>query len=72
MAKYGMPRRLLAPFKALTSWAHPAAAAVPSGDLSTVRGIAFSIRHSSTLRMTHYRDFLAARSLSLGRSTCAW
>jgi hypothetical protein len=44
----------------------------PIGGLSTVRGIAFSIRHSSTLRITHTASFLPSGSLSLGRSICAW
>ena len=43
----------------------------PIGGLNTVRGIAFSIRHSSTLRMTHTASFLPSGSLSFGRSTCA-
>jgi hypothetical protein len=34
----------------------------------TVRGIAFSIRHSSTLRMTHTASFLPPGSDSFGRS----
>ena len=43
----------------------------PIGGLSTVRGMAFSIRHSSTLRMTHTASFLPPGSVSFGRSTCA-
>ena len=43
----------------------------PIGGLSTVRGIAFSIRHSSTLRITHTASFLPPGSLSFGRSICA-
>ena len=43
----------------------------PIGGLSTVRGIAFSIRHSSTLRMTQTASFLPPGSRSFGRSTCA-
>ena len=44
----------------------------PIGGLSTVRGIAFSIRHSSTLRMTQTASFVLPGSVSFGRSTCAW
>ena len=43
----------------------------PIGGLSTVRGIAFSIRHSSTLRMIHTASFLPPGNLSFGRSICA-
>ena len=43
----------------------------PIGGLSTVRGIAFSIRHSSTLRMTHTASLLLPGSTSFGRSTSA-
>jgi hypothetical protein len=44
----------------------------PIGGLSTTRGIALSIRHSSTLRMTQTASFLPAGRLSFGRSTWAW
>jgi hypothetical protein len=43
----------------------------PIGGLSTVRGMAFSIRHSSTLRMTHTASFLPPGSVNFGRSICA-
>ena len=43
----------------------------PIGGLNTVRGIAPSIRHSSTLRMTHTASFLLSGSFSFGRSTRA-
>src|SRR6185312_13608066 len=40
----------------------------PIGGLSATRGIAFSIRHSSTFRMTQTAGFLPPGSLSFGRS----
>ncbi len=44
----------------------------PIGGLSTVRGIAFSIRHSSTFKITHTASFLPSGNLNFGRSICAW
>jgi len=44
----------------------------PIGGLSTVRGMAFSIRHSSTLRITQTASLLPFGNMSFGRSICAW
>ena len=44
---------------------------VSGEDIGTVRGIAPSIRHSSTLRITHTASFLPPGSRSFGRSTSA-